>query len=188
MREQPAIRRGTGRLGAIAGLVLVAAVAGVSAPLPLGPLLPGSGAVRGWAIIGGTDRGSRTDDGLYPIYDGAVPAMRAAKLAAARQRIYKSGSRRLSMDLLEYQNAAAAKAAYAKVRGSLQQLPTFRKTSHVKTEACTASQAGTASGAGYAGKYVFRVSMQGDSTADLVTIGSFLAFSARKIAAAGAAK
>jgi len=107
-------------------LLVVAAVLAcvlVWAAPQLSILLPGSRTIGDWVIYAAADRGAYTEKGLYDLYDGDVPHLKKFGLKAAHQRVYKSGDKRLIVDLLLLDSSQHAKAPYRERIAGLTKLP-----------------------------------------------------------------
>ena len=175
------------RLRMLGIVVIVAAgavLAGRSATAvpALAGFLPNGGQMRSWQIIAGTDRGGTTDEVLYTIYDGAVPAMRQKGLQAAHQRIYKKGNKRVSVDIFKMGNWQQAKAYFVPQRQTQQAgAQHFTLYNTIKQQAFVAQAAGSITGMFWQRNYVCVVGMQGSGAVDRTTAKAFLVFVSNRI-------
>ncbi len=159
-------------------LLLVGLVAGESL---LASFMPDSGELDGWQVISGTDRGGVTDEQLYPIYDGAVPALREKGLHSAHQRIYKKGNQRITVDVYRFGNWQQAKGYFLPHRETQKDCGIYQLYNNIKQQAFVAEAAGSITGMFWQRNYLCAVGMQGSGTADRATVKSFLTFISNKI-------
>ncbi len=106
-------------------LALIAAAAAFAGP-KLSTFLPASNEIPGWVIASSAaDRAAYTEKALYDLYDGDVPHLKKFGLTAAHQRMYKSGSKRAVVDLMQLDNYQHAKALYAERTDGFEDIPGF---------------------------------------------------------------
>ena len=153
-----------------------------SAESLLAGFLPKSGEVGDWQVIPETDRGGVTDEQLYPIYDGAVPALREKGLHSAHQRIYEKGEKRLTVDMYRFGKWQQAKTYYLPHRQTQSECDgTYNLYNNIKQQAFACEAAGSIMGMFWQRNYVGTVGMQGSGSADRATVKSFLTFISDKI-------
>ena len=148
----------------------------------LAGFLPKSGEVGDWQVIPETDRGGVTDEQLYPLYDGAVPALRDKGLHSAHQRIYKKGEKRIAVDMYGFGNWQQAKSYFLPHRQTQDECDgTYNLYNNIKQQAFVCEAAGSIMGMFWQRNYVCTVGMQGSGTTDRATVKSFLTFTSDKI-------
>ncbi len=161
---------------------LLAVLAAVQAESLLASFVPKSGQLGDWQIIPQTNRGGVTDEQLYPIYDGAVPALREKGLHSAHQRIYEKGEKRLTVDMYRFGTWQQAKAYYLPHRQAQSECDgTYNLYNNIKQQAFVCEAAGSIIGMFWQRNYVATVGMQGSGSADRATVKSFLTFISDKI-------
>ncbi len=163
----------------LAGLALLPL--GLAAESLLASFMPNSGELGGWQIFPETDRGGVTNEQLYPIYDGAVPALREKGLHSAHQRIYKKGDRRITVDVYRFGNWQQAKAYFLPHRETQKDCGTYQLYSSIKQQAFVAEAAGSITGMFWQRNYLCAIGMQGSGPRDRATVKSFLTFISNKI-------
>ena len=167
-------------------MLLLAALAllplGLAAESLLASFMPKSGQLDEWKIIPETDRGGVSDEQLYPIYNGAVPALREKGLHSAHQRIYEKGEKRLTVDMYRFGNWQQAKVYYLPHRQAQSEGGgTYNLYSNIKQQAFVCEAAGSIVGMFWQRNYVGTVGMQGSGSADRATVKSFLTSVSNKI-------
>jgi len=170
----------------LAKLILIAAgllllPLGLGAESLLAGFMPDSGELGGWQIFPETDRGGVTDEQLYPIYDGAVPALREKGLHSAHQRIYKKGDQRITVDMYCFGDWQQAKGYFLPHRDTQKDCGTYQLYSSIKQQAFVAEAAGSITGMFWQRNYLCTIGMQGSGSADRATVKSFLTFISNKI-------
>jgi len=98
----------------------------------LSTFLPGSNVIDSWVVFAAADRGAYNEQGLYDLYDGDVPHLKRFGIQAAHQRVYKSGNKRLIVDLMQLDNFQHSKALYQERTSGLTDLPGYKTLSGVK--------------------------------------------------------
>ena len=155
---------------------------GVAGESLLASFMLKSGQLGEWKIIPETDRGGVTDEQLYPVYDGAVPALREQGLHSAHQRIYEKGDKRLTVDMYRFGNWQQAKTYYLPHRQAQSECGgTYNLYNNIKQQAFVCEAAGSIMGMFWQRNYVGTVGMQGSGSADRTTVKSFLTFISDKI-------
>lgn len=146
-------------------------------------LVPGSGAISGWAVVSEADRKVTAGAGFYSLYDGAAPDMVAAGIVAAGQRLYRKDSRRLTVDLFRFKTAAQAKAYYLKRQGEIRQVTSYHTLAGVRHAACSASPCRSSVGYLWSYEYCASLAVNGGTAADRETLAAFVKQIAGKVAA-----
>ena len=75
-------------------------------------LLPKSGEVKNWNVVAGTTRSAYGIQALFKMYDGAVEHLKQFGMKAAAQAMYKNGSVKTMVDVVQLDTPAHAKAYY----------------------------------------------------------------------------
>lgn len=167
------------RIGfAAAGAALMAAA--WAAP-KLSTFLPGSSVIGSWVVYTAADRGAYNEQGLYDLYDGDVPHLKRFGLQAAHQRVYKSGNKRVIVDLMQLDTFQHAKALYQERTSGLRDLNGFKTLSGVKEAGVLVPTGGVSVVYFWQRNYLCSISAFGTSASDQQTAATFARWVSDKI-------
>lgn len=164
-------------------VVLLGWLTAAGAAVNLLALLPGSGGVTGWALVAGAEKQASTDKGLYSMYDGAVPVMKQAGIVAGGQRIYKSGSKRLTVDIFRFSTSAAAMKYYQKRKAEIAGSKGFGPIAGIQQAGVAAVTGRTTVAYTWNKQYCTSLSVNCCTAADKQALAAFARYTARKITA-----
>ena len=133
----------------------------------LSTFLPASNEIPGWVIASAAaDRGAYDEKGLYDLYDGDVPHLKKFGLTAAHQRMYKSGSRRAVVDLMQLDGYQHAKALYRERTDGFEDIPGFETLRNIKEAGVMVPTNGVTVVYFWQRNYLCSISVFGTSQAD----------------------
>lgn len=165
---------------AIATALLAGAIVAWAGP-KLSTFLPGSNVIDSWVVYQAADRGAYTEKGLYDLYDGDVPHLKQFGLQAAHQRVYKHGSQRVIIDLMQLDNYQHAKALYRERTKGLSSIPGYKQLVGLKEQGVLVPTGGVSMVYFWQRNYLCSVSAYGTSSAQQQTAARFARWIANKI-------
>jgi hypothetical protein len=128
------------------------------------------------------DRGAYNDEGLYDLYDGDVPHLKKFGLQAAHQRVYKSGDRRLIVDLMRLDTYQHAKALYGERTQGLTGISGCKTLGGIKEQGMLVPTGGVTVVYFWQRNYLCSISAFGTSSSQQQTAEAFARWIAGKIA------
>lgn len=148
------------------GLAVLLAAGAAFGAVGLLSLLPASNAISGWSTVAGAEKQATNTQAMYSLYDGAVPSMLKDGITSAAQRVYKNGTKRLTVDIFRFSSPGKAMVYYARRKAEIRACGAFAAISGLRQGGVTATSGRTTIGYAWNKGYCTSLSVNGTTAAD----------------------